>query len=261
MTCREPGGCPFPDQCVECDCRSFREAAEVPDVAGGDIARGHALRGAHDQTGASRVPYVYLAGPMTGYPEYNFPAFRAVAAELRAAGHEVWSPAEQDEELDGFNPATDKAESFVHYMRRDLPAVMGAAAVWVLPGWEKSKGAQLEVHVARECGIPVCDLAGRELVAPSENVLEAANRLTGGDRLGSYGHPIEDFGRTAGMVSSMLGHKLSDPITAAEWGAVMACVKLSRLVATPGHRDSMIDLAGYARTIEMVYERLEEVIP
>lgn len=97
----------------------------------------------------------YLAGPMRGLPEYNFPAFRAATADLRARGFHVWSPAERDEQQDGFDAATDQPKHIRHYMSFDLPAVLTSDAVVVLPGWETSKGATLEVHVARECEIPV----------------------------------------------------------------------------------------------------------
>lgn len=100
---------------------------------------------------------IYLAGPMRGYPSYNFPAFHDAAKRLRAAGHDVWSPAERDEE-EGFNPATDVAKTLRYYMLFDLPAVLNSIAVVVMPGWEHSKGARLEVHTARECDIPVYDL-------------------------------------------------------------------------------------------------------
>ena len=44
---------------------------------------------------------IYLAGPMRGYPEFNFPAFHAAAAKLRAEGHTVFNPAERDAEAFG----------------------------------------------------------------------------------------------------------------------------------------------------------------
>jgi hypothetical protein len=47
---------------------------------------------------------VYVAGPMRGIPEFNFPAFNAAAAKLRAAGHHVFNPAERDNERHGNGP-------------------------------------------------------------------------------------------------------------------------------------------------------------
>lgn len=44
---------------------------------------------------------VYLAGPMRGIPEFNFPAFNAAAASLRKSGHTVFNPAERDIERHG----------------------------------------------------------------------------------------------------------------------------------------------------------------
>jgi hypothetical protein len=108
----------------------------------------------------------YLAGPMRGIEEYNFPAFHQAADILRLQGWEVWSPAERDIEEDGFNPKTDKAKSMAHYMTYDLPAVCESDAVIVLPGWEKSQGARLEVHVASECGILVLAYPSLEPVEP-----------------------------------------------------------------------------------------------
>lgn len=87
---------------------------------------------------------IYLAGPMRGLPEYNFPSFHAAAKRLRDAGHEVFSPAEKDL-ANGFNPLTDTAQEIEHYMLIDLPEVRNADAVALLPGWWKSEGVWHEL--------------------------------------------------------------------------------------------------------------------
>ena len=96
---------------------------------------------------------IYLSGPMTGIPDWNYPAFHAAANQLRHAGHVVFSPAENFEG----DTKRDRAE----YMRKDIEAVLWAEAVAVLPGWYASKGAALEVAIARELGLPAgTDAAG-----------------------------------------------------------------------------------------------------
>src|ERR1041385_5525529 len=100
---------------------------------------------------------LYLAGGMTGYPEKNFPMFHKVAAQLRRKRHTVWSPAEADISI-GFDPVMNfDNKQMGYFMKYELPIVCSSDAVAVLPGWEKSLGANLEVHVARICNIPVVD--------------------------------------------------------------------------------------------------------
>lgn len=89
---------------------------------------------------------LYLSGPMTGLPELNFPAFHNAAAELRAMGYEVVNPAD-------LNP--DGATSWAQCMRNDIKALCDCDALVLLPGWEASKGAHLEVHVAHRLEIDV----------------------------------------------------------------------------------------------------------
>jgi len=90
---------------------------------------------------------VYIAGPMTGLPENNYPAFRAEAMRLRALGHEVVSPNELN--------AGREHEGWAACMKRDIAVLTTCDAVQVLEGWMKSRGAKLEIVVARELGITV----------------------------------------------------------------------------------------------------------
>jgi hypothetical protein len=87
---------------------------------------------------------VYLAGPMTGLPELNFPAFHDAAARLRAHGYEVVSPAE-------VNPEPDL--EWAVCLRRDIPHLCTCDVIALLPGWEKSRGAKLELHIADALGM------------------------------------------------------------------------------------------------------------
>lgn len=106
---------------------------------------------------------LYLSGPMTGYPRFNYDAFEDATDRLRKAGYTVYSPHELDEDLgfreEGFDP--DVPDSFTPEMRRmamrhDLFVITTFAdAVAVLPGWSQSKGARLEVEVAGAIGLRV----------------------------------------------------------------------------------------------------------
>lgn len=104
---------------------------------------------------------VYLSGPMRGYKDFNFPAFDATAAYLRAHGHEVFNPAEKDRELDPdgktwrSKTGDIKAAEALGFDRRkaikeDIDYIIDHADVIALmPGWEKSKGANAELWLAR----------------------------------------------------------------------------------------------------------------
>ncbi len=99
----------------------------------------------------------YLAGPMRGYEEFNFPAFRKAAKWLRKDGWTIESPHERDE-AEGFDPVNDEAHSLDYYMQFDLAMVSRTDAVICLPGWEGSQGARLETMVATELGHPVFEI-------------------------------------------------------------------------------------------------------
>ncbi len=87
---------------------------------------------------------IYLAGPMTGYPDLNFPLFHAEAARLRALGYEVANPAELCNDIQGDWDAC---------MRRDLAALLTCDGIAMLPHWHDSRGACLEYRLACDLGM------------------------------------------------------------------------------------------------------------
>lgn len=114
-------------------------------------------------TGFTRV---YIAGPMTGIEQFNFPAFDAASEDLRDFGYDVVSPAELDSPAARAAALASKDGDVAHYAEGDswgtllardvkLIADEGIEAIVVLPGWEVSRGASLETFVARLCDVPI----------------------------------------------------------------------------------------------------------
>lgn len=103
---------------------------------------------------------IYLAGPMTGIPQFNHPAFMAAATLLRAEGHTVFNPVENDmkkygEEFIVKNKKGDaeKAAKAGFSLRKALKDDLvwiceNADTIALLPGWEKSAGARVEWALA-----------------------------------------------------------------------------------------------------------------
>lgn len=107
---------------------------------------------------AARANRVYVAGPMTGIPGHNFPAFNAAAAALRAAGWHVENPADH-----GDVPGA----SWADYMHSDVCMLASCSAIHLLPGWSKSRGAVLEAHIAQALGMQFQYAEGAEPALPA----------------------------------------------------------------------------------------------
>lgn len=97
---------------------------------------------------------LYLAGPMRGIKDFNFPMFNRVAAALRAVGYEVFSPAEKG--LEKYAEAKQESLAF----RRKVFALdtawicKHANGVALLDDWTTSSGATAEDALAKAIGLP-----------------------------------------------------------------------------------------------------------
>lgn len=102
----------------------------------------------NDRKGEDEMKTVYIAGPMRGIKELNFPEFYHVEAEWRAIGWNVVNPAQMDKDH-GFVPTKDQTVfvnlSIEQAMVRDLPAVSNCDAIALMTGWENSQGANMEL--------------------------------------------------------------------------------------------------------------------
>ena len=103
---------------------------------------------------------VYIAGPMTGLPRWNYDAFEEAAWRLRAFGADVTSPHEMDiaAGFDPDSPTAGKKFNLQAALDADIAVVEASDLVVLLPGWEDSPGAIAEVLTAEAAGIPCLEL-------------------------------------------------------------------------------------------------------
>lgn len=201
------------------------------------------------ETVMSTTRKIYLSGKMHGVPEMNFPKFNRHAKQLRNLGYEVLNPAE--------NPPRSCWEE---YMKLDITNMVTCDTVAVLDDWKNSRGARVEVKLARELGLRIIWAANLQEVEFTETVLEEADRLVNGDRQAAYGHPYDDYTCVADMMNPYLKKKYGynfekfKGLDAADTIIQMQLVKISREANAP-KRDNMVDLAGYAQCLFMVRER------
>ena len=119
-------------------------------------------RGAkHAKTGVTlahtRANRLYLAGPMTGIEDFNYPVFNSMADKLRGQGYEVENPADH---------GVVEGATWSDYMAYDLTRLGVCGVIARLPGWERSEGAKLEVQIAHRLGMTIVnahDLVSMEI--------------------------------------------------------------------------------------------------
>lgn len=97
----------------------------------------------------------YLAGPMAGYPDHNFPAFVRAAEILRNTGLKIVTPVE-------INPtaldwALDHPDEYsLNFLRSDIQALISECdGLILMSGWPKSRGAKAELGIALDLEYPI----------------------------------------------------------------------------------------------------------
>jgi len=112
-----------------------------------------------------RKPTIYVAGPMRGITNYNYQAFDRQSEILRKQGWRVVNPAEMDRDISApdsdpmdFDPEQnyDDREFMRQALLRDLICICEeCTAVYMMSGWEGSRGAKAEWHTAKALGLDI----------------------------------------------------------------------------------------------------------
>lgn len=97
---------------------------------------------------------IYLSGPITGMPVLNRPNFTALRDELVSMGYSSNYIVLPHELFDTIDVNSFQWEDYMKVCLREL---LDCELLLTLPDWHHSKGANLEVHIARSLNIPVCD--------------------------------------------------------------------------------------------------------
>jgi hypothetical protein len=87
---------------------------------------------------------IYISGAITGQPDGNKRLFNYAEAQIVAAGHKAINPHKVCEGITG---------EWSDYMRACIKALMDADAILLLPEWENSRGAKIEMMLAVNLGL------------------------------------------------------------------------------------------------------------
>jgi hypothetical protein len=190
---------------------------------------------------------IYIAGPMRGFPRFNFPAFDAARDRLVKEGWNVISPADMDREV-GFDEH-DKFEPSKQFLDmafdRDIAAIKKSDAIYMLSGWEGSTGATAEYWLARWLHLSIFQ--------EKESILSIAQRVTTGDRRRDYDKATPNHERIAEAWNWYIRSRkgANDELSPIDIAHMMILLKLARACFTPT-KDSYVDIAGYAKCASQI---------
>lgn len=130
--------------CFKCDVREFYKPVSVEDISKAFARLGIELNRAAAKMAA---PKCYISGAIAHHDlKERIDTFDRAAAVLEKAGYNPVNP---------FNNGVPQSEHWTKHMRRDIGLLVRCDYIYMLKGWELSKGAKLELDVASSCGIKV----------------------------------------------------------------------------------------------------------
>jgi hypothetical protein len=102
----------------------------------------------------------YLAGPMTGHPDYNTSGFTHAAAWVQQQGWQPVNPHDTDPTHPGACPSGPRHRGHPNpcWYAAGIRTLLGCDLVVMLPGWQASTGARLEHAAAERAVIPILEL-------------------------------------------------------------------------------------------------------
>lgn len=105
---------------------------------------------------------VYICGPMSGKPNLNQESFILAQEYLLSLGkpsvrpHDIPAKEHPGTECPESYAAAQEGHSAACFLRSDIAyMLMECDELFVLPGWETSVGARLEINVAAACGLSI----------------------------------------------------------------------------------------------------------
>lgn len=108
--------------------------------------------------GNPKYKKIYISGPITDMPNKNIDEFEKYEQKFNNLNFEVINPHKLH------SPMQIESFTWSDFMRADIKAMMDCDLVAVLPGWDKSKGANLEVYIARSLAMPIIDATNLQLL-------------------------------------------------------------------------------------------------